>query len=213
MTAAAPATIGKFVLRTFLWLPPCFAAWYLAAPHVAPVVGGAARLLVEIFESGIVSAVEREGFVLVFVTAIQVHPAPDRTAVLLVEVNPLLYTYGLPFFVALMLAARAKWWKMLAGAAALLPFQAWGVAFDFLAQLVRTGADVSAQAGLLGWRAEGIALAYQVGSLMFPALIPVALWVGFNRQTLGALIRTPACDTGPHAANVRHRTDRAPDAR
>src|SRR6185437_15195135 len=45
MTAAAPATIGKFVLRTFLWLPPCFAAWYLAAPQVAPVVGGAARLL------------------------------------------------------------------------------------------------------------------------------------------------------------------------
>jgi len=37
------------------------------------------------------------------------------------EVNPLLYTYGLAFFVALMLAAGTKWWKILVGAVALLP--------------------------------------------------------------------------------------------
>jgi hypothetical protein len=200
MTAAGPSTIGKFVLRTFLWLPPCFAAWYFGAQHVVPFVGAIARMLVEVFKSGLVSAMEREGVELVFVTTIQVHPAPDQTAVLLMEVNPLLYTYGLPFFVALMLGARAKWWKILAGAVALVPFQAWGIAFDFLAQIVRTGADVAAQAGLLGWRAEVIALAYQLGSLLFPVLVPVVLWVALNRPLFGTLVRTRA--GRPPARNV-----------
>ncbi len=203
MTVAVPASVGRFVLRTFLWLPPCFAVWYLGAQYLAPFFGALARLLVELFKSGLVSALERQGLDLVFVTTIEVHPAPGQIAVLLVEVNPLLYTYGLPFFVALMLAARAKWWKILAGAAVLLPFQAWGTAFDFLAQIVRTGADVSAQAGLLGWRAEAIALAYQIGSLIFPALVPVALWVAFNRPLFGDLMRAPARNVRPPAGNVR----------
>jgi hypothetical protein len=150
-----------------------------------------------------VSAVERQGPDLVFVTTIVVHPAPTQTGVLLMDVDPMLYTYGLPFFVALMLAARAKGWKVLAGAVVLLPFQAWGIAFDFLAQVVRTGADVSAQAGLSGWRSEGVALAYQAGSLLFPVLVPVALWVAFNRPLFDGLVRAPSREIRPPAGTVR----------
>jgi len=46
---------------------------------------------------------------------------------------------------------------------------------------------VAAQAGLIGWRAEFIALAYQLGTLMFPVLAPVALWVAFDPPLLGRL--------------------------
>ena len=186
MTGSA-IPVGRFVLRTVLWLPACFTLWYLSAHYLGAFVGELAAMLVELFKSGLVSAVERQGMGLEFVTHLLVHPLPGRTGVLVVEVNPLLYTYGLPLFVALMLASRAKISGILVGAALLLPFQAWGVAFDLLAQLaVRSGVDVSIQAGLMGWRAEFIALAYQIGSLIFPALIPVALWVAFNRTRLGA---------------------------
>jgi hypothetical protein len=195
LTPAASDTIGRFALRTFLWLPVCFAAWYFGARYLMPLVGALAAMLVDLVRSGLVSSVERDALQLVFVTRLEVHPTPDQTAVLLVEVNSLLYTFGLPLFVALMLAARAKAWKIVAGAALLLPFQAWGVAFDFLVQVgVRLGMQVSAQAGLMGWRAESIALAYQLGSLMFPVLAPVAVWVGFNQPLLGRLAapqRTP----------------------
>ncbi len=181
MKASAPS-LGKFVLHTFLWLPPCFAAWYFTAQYHAAIAGKLARLIVEQLRSGLVSAVERQGLDLVFVTTLKVHPAPGQTAVLLPEVNPLLYTYGLALFVALMLAARARWWTILAGAAALLPFQSWGIAFDFLAQVaVRLGPEVATQAGLLGWRREAIALGYQVGSLILPTLVPVVLWALLNR--------------------------------
>lgn len=187
------ASLGTFVLRTFLWLPPCFAAWYLSAPYHAAIAGGLAHLMVNAFIPGIVSAIEQPGADLVFVTTIRVGSAPGQAAVLVPEVAPLLYTYGLALFLALMLAARARWWKILAGAALLLPFQSWGIAFDFLAQIgVRLGPEVSAQAGLGGWRTETVALGYQIGALIFPSLIPIVAWAALNQPFLEDLLRSPA---------------------
>ena len=195
MTAGVPS-LGKFALRTILWFPPCFAAWYFSAKYHAFVAGKLALLLVDQFKSGIVSALEHPGFDLVFVTTIETHPAPGQTAVLVPEVNPLLYTYGLAFFLALMLAARAKWWKILIGAIVLLPFQSWGIAFDFLVQVgVKLGPGVSAQAGLFGWRAEVIALGYQIGNLIFPSLIPAVLWAGFSRPFIESVLRSQVRNT------------------
>lgn len=194
MTAGAP-TLGKFVLRILLWLPPCFAAWYFSAHYHAAIAGELALLLVKQFKSGIVSALEHPAIDLVFVTTLEVHPEPGMTALLLPEVNPLLYTYGLAFFLALMLAAGAKWWKILLGAVILLPFQSWGIAFDFLAQVgVTLGTEVSEQAGLFGWRREAIVLGYQVGNLIFPSLVPVVLWAVFNRRFIENLLRSQAAN-------------------
>ena len=139
------------------------------------------------------SEVEQPGVDLVFVTTLEVQQATGQAALLVPEVNPLLYTFGLAFFVALMLAARAPWGKILAGAVLLLPFQAWGIAFDFLAQVgIRLGPEVAAQAGLSGWRTEAIALGYQVGALILPSLMPVVLWAIFNRPFIEGLLRSPA---------------------
>ena len=141
----------------------------------------------------IVSAIERQGADLVFVTTLEVHPAPGVTAVLLAEVNPLLYTYGLALYAALMLACGWRWGALAAGAALLLVFQGWGIAFDFLAQLaVNQGPEVALQAGLADWRREVIALGYQLGAILFPSLAPVILWAAFNRTFIGQATGRPA---------------------
>jgi len=181
MTGSGPS-LRSFVLRTLLWLPLCFAAWYFLAPLHSPIAGAGARLLAGLVARDVVSDVERQGSDLVFVTTLEVHPGPGLTAVLLPEVNPLLYTYGLPFFVALMLASGSRWRTILAGAAILLLFQSWGIAFDFLTQIgLNLGSDISAQAGLADWRREAIALGYQLGAIIFPSVVPVVLWALFNR--------------------------------
>jgi len=201
VTRPAAASVAKFALHVGLWLPACFAAWYFGARYLAPIIGDAAVALVGLARPGLVAALERQDLLLVFVTSIEVHPQPGQTGVLLVEVNPLLYTAGLPLFLALMLASRARWWTLLVGALLLLPFQAWGVAFDFLAQVgVKAGPEVSARAGLLGWRAEAVALSYQLGSLVFPALVPAALWMAFNRPLLASLVQRAADPREPTAA-------------
>ena len=187
-----PERLGGFVLRTAAWLPPCLAAWYAVARYHAVLVGWGASLLANALSPQLVSSVERDGATLQFVTRIVVHPTPDTTGVLVPEVNPLLYTFGIAFFVALMLASRSAWWKIALGLLVLLPFQAWGAAFDLLAQLaVRLGPLVSVQAGLMGWKQEAIALGYQAGSLIFPPVVPVVLWGVFNRPFLERL-RSPA---------------------
>lgn len=184
-------SLSKFVLRTILWLPLCFAAWYFSAPYHAAIVGDLARSLVNTIQHGLVSELEQPAVDLVFVTTVKVHPEPGLTGFLVPEVNPLLYTYGLPFFIALMLAASARWWKLLVGAVVLLPVQSWGVAFDFLVQVgVQLGPDIAKQAGFSGWRREAIALGYQIGYLIFPSLVPVVLWAIFNWRFVESVLES-----------------------
>jgi hypothetical protein len=193
--------IGGFILRTFAWLPVCLAAWYAIAPYHGMVAGWLARVFIDAFQGGLVEALEREGRELAFVTRLEVHPTPETTGVLVASVNPLIYTYGLAFFVALMLASRARGWALLAGVAALLPFQAWGIAFDFLAQVgVRAATQVIAQTGLAAWKREAIALGYQMGSLILPPVAPVLFWAGFNRGFLAQVLGPAAASRSPPPA-------------
>jgi len=199
-TKIGPPSLGNFLLRTFLWLPPCFAAWYFSAQPHGAVAGRVALLIVDQLRPRLVPTLERSGVDLVFVTTLEVHPAPGVTGMLLPQVNPLIYTYGLALFVALMLATRAKWWKLFAGIFLLLPFQGWGIALDFLVQVaVMLGPEVSAQVGLLGWRREAIALGYQVGTLILPALVPVALWALFSAAFIEGMVRRRVTMPSPEA--------------
>lgn len=199
-----PLALGSFVLRVFLWLPPCFAAWHLGAHWQTEIAAAFARLFITFFNALLVSATEN-GTELVFVTTLEVQQA-GRAGVLSVDVNPLIYTYGLALFLALMLASRASVLRLIAGAAILLPFQGWGIAFDFLAQVgVKLGPGIAMQAGLLGAR-EMIALAYQLGNLIFPSLVPVVVWVALERPFVDSL-RTGAhrpADFGPEAIERRN---------
>lgn len=184
-----PESLGGFALRTFLWLPACFAAWYALSGHHASLVGSLARAVANAVRPGLVTAVEPQAAQLAFVTGVVVPHAAGEKALLVPEVDALLYTFGLAFFAALMLGSRARWWALAAGAVALLPFQAWGVAFDLLVQLaVRLGPEISAQAGLHGHR-EAIVLGYQAGALIFPTLMPVVLWAAFNRAFIERVLR------------------------
>lgn len=185
--------LGGFIGRTVLWLPPCLAAWYWTAPFHGQLAGSIAKAAIDVFRPGLVTALERDGSQLDFVTRLAAEAAAGQNAVLVPDVNPLIYTYGLAFLVALMLASRAKLWKIALAAVALLPFQAWGIAFDFLAQVgVRLGPQVATQAGIGGAEREVIALGFQLGSLIFPTLVPVAFWGLFDRPFVEGLLRRRA---------------------
>jgi len=187
-----PDTLPRFILRVFLWIPVCFGAWYASAAWHGAVTGWLASLIVDAFEPGIVKAVERVGIELVFVTRIPVQASAAQTGMLVVEVGPLIYSYGLALFLALALASRTSWHKLALGALALLPFEAWGIAFDFLAQAgIKLGPQVAAQAGFSSAQREAIAFGYQLGSLILPPLAPVAVWAALNLRFLEALVRPP----------------------
>ncbi|HSN19331.1 MAG TPA: exosortase H-associated membrane protein [Usitatibacter sp.] len=181
--------IWRFALRVLAWLVPCFAAWYAIAPWYDRPAAWLARILLDLWHDGLVDAMELQARLVTYVTSLQVTEG-GRTGNLVLEVNPLLYGYGVPLLAALLLASGARWTRLVLGAAILLPFQAWGIAFDALAQILRSTPALAAQAGLQGMRGEVAAVAYQLGSLILPALVPLALWTAWQRAFLeGVLLR------------------------
>lgn len=174
-------SVRGFALRTFAWLPICFAAWSLAAPFQAEACGWLARGIIGLVAPGAVASFERTGTDLAFITTAEIALADGRMGALVPEVNALLYLYGLPLFAALVLASRAPLRQLALGALALLPVQAFGIAMGCLVQLVMQGAAAAGSAGLLGWRAEAVGLAYQLSSLILPGAAPLLLWCAWNR--------------------------------
>lgn len=183
-----------FLLKAVLWLPVCLGLWYWQAEWFngpAAVVSG---WVMQSFFSGWVESVEWSKRILAVATTLKLGapagmPAGEYTLVL--EVNPLAYGYGLPLFAALLLAAgeTRRWRKLLLGALLLVPFQAWGICFDLLKQVaVTSGSAVSAQAGFPPWQTEAIALGYQFGALILPAMVPIGLWLAFNRSFIPMLM-------------------------
>jgi len=185
--------LTRFVVAALAWLPVTFGAWYL----LAPVLLWPVRLLVEFVANvgfrDVVRTIESGGRSLTFITTLK--PAEGVGAgVVSVDVNMLVYAFGMPLFAALTLAAHeAKWWRTLAiGYAVIVPFVAWGVLADFLKGIaIVAPAAIASQTGFTGWQREMIAFAYQFGTLILPAVVPAVLWVLLHRAFLERL-RRPA---------------------
>ncbi len=179
----------RFVLVTLAWLPLAFAVWYVLAPVILFPVEAIVRGLVAAFFRDLVNTIESQGGVLSFVTTLR--PGESRSGgVLTVDVNMLLYAFGLPLFVALTLAARQRplWRPLLAGYLAMMPFVAWGVLADFLKNVAITAPPlVVSQANFGDVGRNAIVFAYQMGSLILPAVVPAVAWVLTHRAFLTQL--------------------------
>ena len=129
---ASPLT--RFLVKVFAWLPLAFAAWYFAAPVLLWPVKLLLELVARFGFADIVKAVEQTAANFTFVTLLKPGDVTGKTAELVVDVDGLLYSFGLPLFAALVIAARTpRWLRILAtGYAVMLPFIAFGVFADFL---------------------------------------------------------------------------------
>jgi hypothetical protein len=181
--------LPRFVMLALAWLPVAFTVWYLAAPLLlAP-----AKLLAEgVLRTGfaeLVSRVDASGAMVTVLTTLKPGQAISGGAVS-VDVNMLLYAFGLPMFAALVLAAREPHWprKLAIGYAVVVPVVAWGVVADFLKNVAITaGPMVASQTGFSAFQREAIVFAFQFGSLILPTVVPAAAWVLMHRTFLERL--------------------------
>jgi hypothetical protein len=192
--AAMRTALGRFILKVLAWLPAVFAVWYFAAPLLLWPV----KLLLDVVARAgfgdIVTTVEQGAAVFTFATSLKPGDAAGGAARVTVDVDGLLYSFGMPLFAALVLAAREpRWPRTLAvGYAVQLPFVAWGVLADFLKNVAFTaGPLVASQAGFVAWQREAIAFAFQFGSLILPTVVPAVTWVVSHRAFLERLRQAP----------------------
>lgn len=188
--------VGLFLLKAIAWFVVCLFIWYqLGSLLTVPVSLLAKAVVASVFPYW-AEGVEQAGTTLMLLTGLEVAGVagvPEgQIAVLSPEVGFLKYGYGLPLLTALLFASNARglFTKAVLGALALLPFQVWGVCFDWLKQ---AGIDTGA-APFSPFARELIALGYQFGYLVMPALVPVVLWVAMNRRFLTTFILEAALE-------------------
>lgn len=190
--------VKGFMLKVLLWLPICFAVWY----YMKGVIGVPTFFLVDWVMShalpDFIKDIEFQGHLLNVVLQFTPPSLPDlkvpegQIAEMVFSVNSLAYGYSIPLYTALILATpdeeRAKWIHWTIGFIILVLAQSWGVSFDILKTLAfRLDASLSAQLGFSSLQKELVALGYQFGYLILPAVTPLILWIGFHQEFLGKL--------------------------
>ncbi len=193
-----PIHAKALLLRMVAALLIAFVVWHFFADILHWPLRKLVDYLRHLFFAGTIGAIENT--VGLFVFPVRADPAAfgGKSAELLLEINPRLYTYGIPIFVALMLAARANARFVLLGLALLIPFQAWGVFFELLKCLaLPTAHGMPKIQGLGGSIREFIVFGYQLGVLIFPTLLPVVLAAIFTRQPTAQFIAFPHAASPP----------------
>lgn len=85
-----------------------------------------------------------------------------------------------------------KAYRVFIGGVLLLPVPAWGLACEALKVLVfQMDPAVAEQMGTTPLTRELLALAYQLGYLILPAVTPILIWAALHRDCLGEWL--PQC--------------------
>jgi len=186
--------LRQFVLAAALWLPACFALWaVLISPLLWPVAKLAALALHQ-FLPDVVLALETDGPRFEVVTRLLTEPdASGRVGNLVLTSTPMIYAWCLPLFAGLVMAtplsAGQRLLQIGIGFAVLWLVVSWGAFFDALYLLqFRAGPLGQAALAQAGFSIDGIALGYQFGYLVLPAVTPAALWILLNRAFIESLV-------------------------
>lgn len=189
-----------FFLKVILWLPLLFAVWFYFSGLLVWPVAVLSNWIVKLLSPDLIQAIEQHGYLLDVVTNLTppTHlglTAEDaRQAELVFEINPLIYGYSIPLYTGLILSSpgteKEKWMHWLIGLSILLLVQVWGVLFNVAKTLLfDLGAEVNSQISVDIIQQNLVALGYQLGVLILPAITPIIIWMAFNRKYILELSR------------------------
>ncbi|MEO7917482.1 MAG: exosortase H-associated membrane protein [Dokdonella sp.] len=217
--------IREFGLRALLWLPLAFVLWFaFSSPLIWPVVQMSKVALIglwpEIFSDlrpggeiydGSGKVLAWSGYLVQLSTKILtlMSDASGRSGVAYLEpvLNPMVYGYSLPLFVGLAMATPIGLLRRIRQFALALVVIWLAQSFGLVAEALKVIAFSSGPPGekaiaAAGLPLEGIALTYQFGYLILPAVVPIALWIGLNRDFIELLIRKPPVTREPAMAEI-----------
>ncbi|KRB27110.1 exosortase H-associated membrane protein [Acidovorax sp. Root70] len=184
MRRLSPLTL--FVLSAFGWILALTAAWSVVSAWTSYPVGVLSHMALEQGAPMWVRQVRLSPGAMEVDTAISVPVAQagGRRGEVSIEVRPAHYAYGLPIFLALVLAARGKGrlTRAVGGYVLLLPFQAFSLTMSALMQMVLAAQTDIRLLRIAQWQMEAIIYGYQWGSLVVPTLAPILLWLWMDRQ-------------------------------
>lgn len=180
--------VKEMFLLAALYLPLGFFLWFIFASLLMFPTAQLSNLLLTGVFGEVFERVVQLGFQLEVQTSVILERAVEgRTAAVNIYINPMIYAWGMALLFGLIMATplsvKRRLVQMLVGFVVVTLVTTWGVFWEAMVDLAfRSGAEAGAAARELGVNMNLIALFYQLGYLMFPAVIPVATWILMNRR-------------------------------
>jgi len=180
-----PMRLGELLILATLWMLFGFMLWYyLSVFHGIPVRLAAEQLLSLTLGDNLYDVIansDRRYLIQVETRILFDFPDGTREALGFI-VNPLIYGYGLPLLFGLVMASNnslvRKLITLFIGYLTIMTVQIWGVYWQSLKMLMfNFGPEATQVVNDAGISATVVALCYQLGALIFPALAPVIVWV------------------------------------
>jgi hypothetical protein len=181
--------LSELLILAALWMLFGFMIWYyLSAFHVVPARMVSEAILGQLLDDDFRRIVAESGQRFLFQVETNIpFTFPDGTREALgFLVNPLIFSYGLPLLFGLVMGSNAGWLRKLTllavGWLVITAVQVWGVVWESLKLLAFNFGD-QARAVVVdhGISETAVALCYQLGVLILPALAPIFVWVLGNR--------------------------------
>jgi len=184
-----PLKLGELLILAALWMLFGFMLWYfLSVFHVVPARLAAEAILQQILGDDFrqIVAEPSQRFLYQVETNIPFTFRDGSTEALGFIVNPLIFSYGLPLLFGLVMGSNVGWRRkaviLLIGYLVITVVQVWGVVWESLKLLAFDFGDQALAAVRdRGVSETAIALCYQLGTLILPALAPIIVWVLGNR--------------------------------
>jgi hypothetical protein len=181
--------LSELLILASLWMLFGFMLWfYLSAFHGAPARIAVDAILGHILGNNFHQVVvePNQHFLFQVETNIPFTFRDGTTEALGFVINPLVYSYGLPLLFGLVMGSDVSWLRkgmiLLIGYVTITATQIWGVVWQSLKMLAFNFGQQTHQIVLVaGISDTAIALCYQLGTLIFPALAPIFVWVLTNR--------------------------------
>jgi len=181
--------LSEMLILASMWMLFGFMLWfYLSAFHGTPARLASEAILSQILGSDFYRIIvePNQHFLYQVETRIMFTFRDGTTEALGFIVNPLIFSYGLPLLFGLVMGTDVSWLRklviMLIGYVVITGVQIWGVVWQSLKMLSFNFGEQSHAIVLShGVSDAAIALGYQLGTLIFPALAPIFVWVLCNR--------------------------------
>jgi len=181
--------LSELLILASMWMLFGFMLWfYLSAFHGAPARIASEAILAHILQDDFYRIIvePNQHFLYQVETRIQFTFRDGTTDALGFVVNPLIFSYGLPLLFGLVMGSDVSWLRkfviMFAGYVVITGVQIWGVVWQSLKMLAfNFGEQTHAIVSGHGVSDGSIALGYQLGTLILPALAPIFVWVLSNR--------------------------------
>ncbi len=187
--------VKEMFILAALYLPLGFFLWFFfASALMFPTARLSDLLLTGLFSDIFERIVQLDFHLEIQTSIIMSQQVEGQTAALNLHVNPMIYAWGMALLFGLIMAtpltARRRLIQLAVAFVVVTIVTVWGVFWEAWVDLAfRSGPEAAAMAREAIFPLNMMALCYQLGYLMFPAVVPVAAWILMNRPFIELLVR------------------------